>query len=164
MAGSAGVTEGTQIKLYYNVAALTDHTSASVDTFVGVSTNEVLCVTDIGAAEATFNVIEYNKFGSINSSKTAGGYSAGDFTFDVAYDDSDANHMSFSTYGIPAGSMKPSVKGSYVIEIRTGTDAATYVVMDGIITGSSMALSVDGLSTLTTTVSLEERPDFVQAA
>ena len=164
MAASSGVTQGTQINLYYNATAAADHAAATIDSFVAVAGNIVPNVTDIGASEATFNVIEYNAFGAANTNKLVGQYNAGDFTFDVAYDDNDANHMSFRNYGLDSSESRPDDKNTFVIGIQTGTNDETYVAMDGWITGASMATAVDGVSTLSVTVTLEERPTFVASA
>ena len=142
-------TIGRQIKLYQEALG----TSNAAKTRAGLATTakEIKNVTDIGSSELTRDVTEYSEFGQERVKKIAGQINAGDFTFDVAFSAADTKH---------AGLLNAPV--STTAATTFGVDDGTNLVwLSGIVTSASLAPSIDGVTTLSVTVSVTDGPTLV---
>lgn len=163
MAGFNGPIQGAQIKLYHSAVAPTDQSYTSLAA-LATEANEVKCVTDIGAVESSFSVIEYGKFGVAAVTKSAGQSNPADFTFDIAWDGDDAKHLLLQSHGTVDAITGTPPTQNYLVEFSTGTTAETLVGFNGWISNFSIAPVVDGIATATVTVSVLTRPTIVVQA
>lgn len=164
MAGFAGPIQGSQIKLYHSATIAASMDYAGYDALVTTST-EIKCVTDIGAAESSFSVIEYGKFGEPTITKTAGQSNPADFTFDIAWDGDDPVHLLLQGHGQADEISGTPPTQSYVIAfITTDGSAETLIGFNGWISNFSVAPVVDGIATATVTVSVVTRPTIAVQA
>ena len=144
------VTIGREIKLY-QLALGTSTTPTNLAGLTGIKdANQITGVTDIGAAELTRDVSEYSVFGKPRVQKIAAQINSGDFTFDLAYDPSNAKHVALLGAPGSAGSVSPTTFG-----FADGTNA---VWVKGLVTSASLTPSTDTQTTLSVTVTVTDGP------
>ena len=152
--GLRGVVDHTEVQAeLINVDTRSDKGTGTASTDANISV--ITDVTDIGSNEATRDVTEYSTFGASRVKKLAAQVNTADFTFDVAFNAADDYHSA-----ILAAPGAVTVAQTFVLRVTTNTSGSqrSWIFLDGIITSASVAPAIDGVTTMSVTVSPVKGP------